>query len=95
MSSVDMGSRYTSPDSSILTGLFDGDLSSPCYKDRRWIFVGFFVRRGGSDHDISHRILSHTNRLRHDIILANAGLRLLIREDPPSLLFRSLPPRYT
>jgi len=43
MSSVDMGSRYTSPDSSILTGLFDGDLSSPCYKDRHRILYRLFL----------------------------------------------------
>jgi len=58
-----------------------------CLRHVTRIVIGFFIgfsggRRGCSGPDESHRILSYTNPLRH-IILANAGLRLLIREAPP------------
>jgi len=91
ISSVDMGSRYASPDSSILTGLFDGDLSSPCYKDRRRILVGLFSVRAWWVVTTSHTASCFPSHLRPLIILAAAGLRLLIREDHSPYFTVSLP----
>ena len=64
-----------------MTGLFDGDLSSPCYKDRRRILCRLFRAPWW----FRPRHLTPHPRLilpvRNDIILAlHAGLRLLIRE---------------
>ena len=74
----------------ILTGLFDGDLSSPCYKDRRRILCRLFRApwwfrpRHLTPHPVSQPGFLPV------IILATAGLRLLIREGPPPYIAANL-----
>ena len=74
----------------ILTGLFDGDLSSPCYKDRRRILCRLFRApwwfrpRHLTPHPVSQPGFLPV------IILATAGLRLLIREGPPPYVAANL-----